>query len=203
MPTDLDPDPIRPHAFDGDIREYDKRLPNWWLATFYGAIAFAIFYWVAYHVLPFGKDPGLALKAEMDENTQTASLKAGQIDDALLWKMSQQSSAVAAGQATYATNCVACHMPDLTGSIGPNLKDMEWIHGGQPMDLMQTVTTGVLAKGMPTWGPVLGQQKITEVVAFILSFHQQGEPIKIVAGWVPHAPGAPAVPAPAAATEPR
>ena len=36
---------------------------------------------------------------------------------------------------------------------------------------------GVLAKGMPTWGPVLGAKKVSEVTAYILSKHQEGEPI--------------------------
>jgi hypothetical protein len=32
---------------------------------------------------------------------------------------------------------------------------------------------------MPTWGPVLGAKKITEAVAYLLSKHQEGEPIII------------------------
>ena len=37
----------------------------------------------------------------------------------------------------------------------------------------------VLAKGMPTWGPVLGPKKISEVTAYVLSKHKEGEPIVI------------------------
>jgi cytochrome c oxidase cbb3-type subunit 3 len=32
---------------------------------------------------------------------------------------------------------------------------------------------------MPTWGPVLGQKKIVEVVAYVLSYHQEGEPMHL------------------------
>jgi cytochrome c oxidase cbb3-type subunit III len=32
---------------------------------------------------------------------------------------------------------------------------------------------------MPAWGPVLGQKRITEAVAYVLSYHQEGEPMSI------------------------
>jgi len=35
-------------------------------------------------------------------------------------------------------------------------------------------------RGMPPWGPVLGTRKISEVVAYVLSHHEPGEPIEIV-----------------------
>jgi cytochrome c oxidase cbb3-type subunit 3 len=91
--------------------------------------------------------------------------------------MSKDSTAVQAGALTFQTTCASCHMPDLSGKIGPNLKDNLWIHGGKPVEIVHTITTGVAAKGMPTWGPVLGPTKINEVAAFILSYHSPSDPV--------------------------
>ena len=50
---------------------------------------------------------------------------------------------------------------------------------------MLTLTKGVLAKGMPTWGPVLGAKKIGEVTAYILSKHKEGEPVVVAPAAAP------------------
>jgi cytochrome c oxidase cbb3-type subunit 3 len=102
--------------------------------------------------------------------------------------MSLDPQVVLAGQTTFATTCAACHKPDLTGMIGPNLVDYQWIHGGKPMETMRVITDGVAAKGMPAWGSMLGKQKVTEVVAFIFSHHQPGEEVIPVPGWTPPPP---------------
>ena len=39
---------LREHEYDG-IQEYDQKLPNWWLFTFYGAIAWFIGHWAVYY----------------------------------------------------------------------------------------------------------------------------------------------------------
>jgi hypothetical protein len=51
---------------------------------------------------------------------------------------------------------------------------------------------------MPTWGPVLGARRISEVVAYVLSYHHEGEPIGVAPSTSPAvaAPGAPATAAP-------
>jgi cytochrome c oxidase cbb3-type subunit 3 len=185
--------PLRPHSYDG-IQEYDQRLPRWWLLTLYGAMVFAVLYWGYYQAYGWGMSPSEKLTAEMTANAERAERDSGVINDDVLWKMSHELPVLAAGKTTFETTCAACHKPDMTGLIGPNLLDDQWIHGGKPMDLVKTITEGVLAKGMPTWGPLLGKQKITEVVAYIMAHHHPGEEIVIVPGWTP--PGA-AVPAPA------
>jgi cytochrome c oxidase cbb3-type subunit 3 len=104
--------------------------------------------------------------------------------------MSKDPKMVQAGSLTFQTTCASCHMPDLSGKIGPNLKDNIWIHGGKPTEIVHTITTGVAAKGMPTWGPVLGKAKITEAASFVLSFHNPTDPV------IPADPNNPNAPAP-------
>jgi len=186
---------LRPHSFDG-IQEYDKRLPNWWLFTLYGTIVFGLAYWAYYQTYRIGIPQERALAMEMKANAARAARSSSEPSDEILWKMSHDPQILAAGKATFETTCAACHKPDLTGLIGPNLIDHEWIHGGHPMDVVKTITEGSLAKGMPAWGPVLGRQKITEAAAYIFSHHSPGEEIIPVAGWTP--PSGIAVPPPPA-----
>ena len=180
-------DNLRPHSFDG-IQEYDKRLPNWWLNTLYGAIAFSIVYWFVCQIARVVPSDGEQVNAEM---AKIAAVKlASSIDvtnDTLFWDMSGNAVFVDAGKQTFNANCIACHLPSLRGkgenpaAVGPDLTDRVWIHGGTPKEIFNTVNTGVAAKGMPPWGPILGQKKITEVVAYVLSHHKRGEPITIEA----------------------
>lgn len=174
-------DPIRPHVFDG-IAEYDKRLPNWWLYTLYATIAFWIGYWGYYEWFRTGPTNEQEVAAELAK-IEAAKLSVAKVDDASLWKMSRNPAFVDAGKAIYEANCAACHLVSLKGkgesvaAIGPDLTDTTWIHGGKPTEVLDLIAKGVLAKGMPGWGPVLGNKKITEVAAYILGKHQEGEPI--------------------------
>ena len=174
-------DPIRPHVFDG-IAEYDKKMPNWWLYTLYVSIMFAIGYWGYYEWLDAGPTPEQEVVAAM-ARIETAKLAVAKVDDESLWKMSLNGAFVAAGKATYDASCAACHLSSLRGkgesaaAIGPDLTDTIWLHGGKPAEIQDLITKGVLAKGMPAWGPVLGPKKITEVTAYILSKHKEGEPV--------------------------
>lgn len=180
-PTPPD-EPLRPHAYDG-IQEYDKRLPNWWLYTLYLAIVFWIGYWGYYEWFRVGPTGSRAVELALAKIDADKLASANVLDDPTLWQMSRSAAIVESGRSTFNSNCVACHLQSLRGkgenptAIGPDLTDQVWIHGGRPTEVLTTVTNGVLVKGMPTWGPVLGQKKISEVVAYILSKHQEGEPV--------------------------
>jgi len=176
---------LRDHVYDG-IQEFDQRLPNWWLYTLYGAIAFSIVYWFVHMVAGVVPADGKQIDNEM---ARIAAVKmANSIDvtnDDVFWEMSRNPVFVDAGKQTYASLCAACHLASLKGkgenpaAVGPDLTDTAWIHGGTPKEIYHTVSAGVLAKGMPSWEPVLGQKKTAEVVAFLLSHHQKGEPVTV------------------------
>lgn len=179
---------LRPHVYDG-IQEFDQRLPNWWLYTLYGAIAFSIVFWFAHMIARVIPSDGAQVDAEMARIA--AAKMATSIDvnnDDVFWEMSRNPVFTDAGKQTFQSLCVACHLGSLKGkgenpaAVGPNLVDTAWIHGGTPKEIYRTVSVGVLAKGMPAWEPVLGQKKTAEVVAYVLSHHQKGEPIAVAPG---------------------
>jgi cytochrome c oxidase cbb3-type subunit 3 len=169
-PPEPGEDPVRPHVFDG-IQEYDKRLPNWWLLTFYGAIIFAVVYWMSdQHFSSSTAASRLGDQLAVIDAAKLSSSSA-QLDDAALWKMSRNPVVVKQGEDIFMTTCASCHGKNLEGGIGTKLSDEEWIHGGDPLALVGVVMNGVQAKGMPTWGPVLGAKKTSAVVAYVLSKH--------------------------------
>jgi cytochrome c oxidase cbb3-type subunit III len=84
------------------------------------------------------------------------------------------------GEAIYKANCTGCHGEDMKGKIGPNLLDSTWIHGGKPEEIVHTITAGVPAKGMITWGPILGPEKISQVAAYVI--HRNHEALGIPEG---------------------
>ena len=83
--------------------------------------------------------------------------------------MAANSSFVSAGKESYTSNCVACHGNDLKGGIGFNLVDEEWIHGSNPSEIYVSISQGFPEKGMLPWENILGQKRIAEVVAYVLS----------------------------------
>lgn len=176
------------HVYDG-IEEADNQLPRWWLFTFYGAVVFAVFYWFAYHELGTLKSPPEVYAAEMERRAAAG----GTVTNESLEAMAQSASDVTAGAALFTQYCVSCHGANAEGAtIGPNLTDGFWIHGGSGMDIHTTITNGINGKGMPPWGPVLGAGKVRQLAAYVISVRgtnhaggkeAQGDP------WPPAADG--------------
>jgi len=77
---------------------------------------------------------------------------------------------------------VSCHGPNAEGGIGPNLTDAFWIHGPSEDSIRATITNGVSAKGMLSWGPILGERKIKMLAAYVMSLWQNPQPGKKAEG---------------------
>lgn len=169
---DEEEDKLRDHVYDG-IQEFDKRLPNWWLITLYGAILFAFCYWFYNHWIGVRDNSIRNLETELARiKAEKAANSVDTLTNEQLWEMASDKNMVSAGNVTYVSTCASCHGPALEGKIGPSLVDNTWIHGGEPKNVVHTVVNGVLAKGMPAWGPVLGNKRVLEVVSFVMSHHK-------------------------------
>ena len=169
---------IMPHSYDG-IQEYDQSLPNWWLFTLFGSMAFAFLYWMACFVTETAADDRVTLNAELDalEARQLAAVK--NLDDATLWKMSRNTQTVAEGQAVYNSLCFTCHAPNLAGikGLGFRLNDDLWVHGNTPTAIFNNISEGITFEGKPTGmaaQKVLGTGRIAAVTAFLLSAQKEG-----------------------------
>lgn len=156
------------HEYDG-IREFDNPLPAWWLWTFVLAFIFGVIYWIGTQSMSYQRsgEQYLSHKAEMAAYQQAMAAKS--VNEEELVAIAQDPAAVAAGREVYMTNCKSCHLEHGEGQIGANLTDAYWIHGSSPKEIWSTITFGVPEKGMPTWGPVLGDKKVRELYAFIAS----------------------------------
>ncbi len=159
---------LREHSFDG-IQEFDQRLPNWWLYTLYGAIVFALFYWFLFLVDNGPKTDAHRLAGQLDVLDAKKFAAISSLDDKTLWAMSRNHSFVEQGEKTYQSICYTCHGVSLQGGIGFRLADNLWVHANTPLGIFGVINQGVPGTGMQSWANQLGPQKISQVVAFLMS----------------------------------
>lgn len=72
-------------------------------------------------------------------------------------------------------NCSGCHGDHAGGGMGPSLRDEDWIYGGQPADIYDSIAHG-RAHGMPAWETLLPPQNIWQIVSYIKSLRTSKEP---------------------------
>ncbi len=176
-------DTIMEHTYDG-IEEFDNRLPNWWLWLMWGSMVFALLYWLVFHTLELRPMPREDFAAEMQvaADVQLARMMEAGIDDNTFVALSENPEKVAAGRVVFVAYCVACHLDDARGLVGPNLTDNAWVHGCSPMDMHKVVTDGIPAKGMPAWLNQLGPTRVMNVVAYIHTLRDTNIPGKAPEG---------------------
>jgi cytochrome c oxidase cbb3-type subunit 3 len=163
-------DTVMEHEYDG-IQEFDNRLPNWWLWIMYSSMVFALLYWIVFHTLEIRDLPREDFAAVMAEAQalQLARAEAAGIDNAFFVMMAETPDKVAQGREIFVKHCVACHLDQGQGSVGPNLTDGVWVHGCEPMAMYKTLNEGVAAKGMPAWQNQLGPTRVMATVAYLLT----------------------------------
>ncbi len=184
------------HEFDG-IEELNNPLPKWWTYMFFATFIWSVYYLAAYPGLGnwegLGKwtssNQGITSLAESKEATEQALANGEnvQLDQEFIAAderfgpifesfakqdietLVKDEKALEIGQRLFSQNCAQCHGSDARGGQGfPNLTDNDWLYGGSPDKIKETLLYGRVA-AMPPWGDALGEQGIKEMTAHVLS----------------------------------
>ncbi|MEN5118961.1 cytochrome-c oxidase, cbb3-type subunit III [Luteimonas sp. TWI662] len=174
-PGDPKPDDTS-HVWDGDITEYNKPLPKWWINLFYLTVVFAIGYLIWYPGLGnFAGTSGWTSAREHDADKARRDAQLEETFGAFAGKPLEQLAgdprAMDLGRSIFVNTCAACHGSTAQGAPGyPNLTDNVWNWGGEPERILETVLDG--RQGiMPPLGSVLagigGDVAVTQTVAYV------------------------------------
>ncbi len=174
VPVEKEKDIELDHNYDG-IKELDNHLPPWWTWLFIGCIVWGAIYLVIYHIsdtLPLQLDEYEQELTLADE--QARKLKAAQPQEAIdenTLAFTNDKAIIEKGKSVFVSyNCASCHKADGGGNtIGPNLTDDYWIHGGSIKSIFLTIKNGVVEKGMPAWGKSMSPQDVKAATFFVMS----------------------------------
>lgn len=231
---DLEEDGTTGHTYDEVIQEYDKPLPKWWLAIFFGSIIWAIGYWIFFPALFPHSFNGIAtvevggktvpwsskneLYSDLERNNKTftdnfqnnflpnptanqklatlASLQSQrhqtentpedlktEVDNQIkslapyVKELSGNTKALMAGERLFLQNCALCHGSNAKGAPGyPNLTDNDWLHGGEPENILMTLHYGrhvnldpTMPLPMPAQRDDIGEEGVRAAAEYVLS----------------------------------
>ena len=163
------------HTWDGDLREMNNPLPRWWVYMFVITIIFAAVYLAMYPGLgnykgSLGWTSAGQHKSEVDKgNAETAPLYA-KFAAMPPEDVSKDAQAMAIGERLFMNNCAQCHASDARGNKGfPNLTDNDWLHGGTPEKIKETITQGRIGN-MPPMGAAVGtSEDVQNLAQYVLS----------------------------------
>lgn len=182
VPVDQEKNIELDHSYDG-IKELDNHLPPWWKWLFYGTIGWAVVYLIVFHIsygLPLSQEEYQNEIAQAEEQARIRKANqppAEQIDESKL-EFTSDATVIEKGKNIFANNpCGSCHRTDGGGNtIGPNLTDEYWLHGGDAKSIFHTIKDGVVEKGMPAWGKALSPADVRDVTFYILSLQGSNPP---------------------------
>lgn len=164
------------HVWDETLEEFSNPLPSWWRWLFYMTVVFSLFYLAMYPGLgSFEGQYKWSSAGQYENEMKKADIQYGPIFQKFL---KQDIRAVAAspearemGQHLFVTYCAQCHGSDAKGTKGfPNLTDNDWLFGGTPEQIKETIMQGRSAM-MPAKGvkPDLTTDEIKDLANYVRS----------------------------------
>jgi len=169
------PDNTTGHVWDEDLREMNNPMPRWWMGLFVITIVFGLGYLVAYPGLgSYAGELGWSTGGEYTKDSQAAEAALAPVYAKYAAMPTDQlagdGSAMAIGERLFLNNCAQCHGSDARGSKGfPNLTDADWLHGGAPDKIVETITKGRIGEMPPLAAAVGSPDDVKNLAQYVLS----------------------------------
>ena len=163
------------HIWDGDLREMNNPLPRWWVWLFVITIVFSLAYLAMYPGLgsyagKLGWTSTGQHSAEMDKGEREVAPLYAKFTAMKAQDVARDPQAMAIGERLFMNNCAQCHGSDARGSKGfPNLTDGDWLHGGTPEKILETLTKGRIGNMPPMAAAVGTPDDVKNVAHYELS----------------------------------
>ena len=167
------------HYWDGDITEYNKPMPRWWIVLFYLTIVFSLGYLLYYPGLGAWRGTsGWSSQREHDaqrrENEARVAAAFAPYAEKAVEELARDPAVRKLGQSLFANHCAACHGADARGARGfPDLTDAAWHWGGAPEDILTTIRDGRQGLMPPLAAAFANDAEIDETVAYVRSLSGQ------------------------------
>lgn len=179
------------HEWNG-IRELDTPVPRGVLMFLIVTHVFAVLWWFLMPTWPLWSTYtkgmlGVDQREIVEEQlVQASTARAGWVEeienssyDAILANEQLMETVMETGDRLFGDNCAACHGTDAQGGANyPDLTDEDWIWGGGPEAIAQTIRVGINTLNpesriaqMPAFGrdQMLERQQVRDVSLYVLS----------------------------------
>jgi cytochrome c oxidase cbb3-type subunit III len=163
------------HVWDVDLKELNNPLPRWWAVLFVVTVVFALAYLALYPGLgslagALGWSSAGQWQAEQDRAKATMAPLYASFAAATPEQLMTNPQAMAIGERLFLNNCAQCHGSDAKGSKGfPNLTDDDWLYGGTPEKIAETITNGRQGVMPPIAAAVGTAEDVRNVANYVLS----------------------------------
>jgi cytochrome c oxidase cbb3-type subunit III len=170
------PGEVTGHVWDETLEEFSNPLPNWWRWMFYITVIFSIVYLALYPGLgSFGGQFGWTMRGQYDAEMKAAEAQYGPKFNQFLKQdvmtVAANPEAKEMGARLFQTYCSQCHGGDAGGQPSfPNLKDGDWLWGGTPEKIKETLAVGRMGIMTPKGTkPDMDAEQVKDVVHYVRS----------------------------------
>ena len=169
------PDNTTGHVWDGNLREMNNPLPKWWVYLFIVTIVFGLAYGALYPMVGTAKGQ-LGWSSAGQHADEVKKLQAAiapvyaEFAKQDVAALAANPKAMAIGERLFMNYCAQCHGSDARGSKSfPNLTDNDWLWGGTPEAIKETIANGRNGVMPPMAAAVGTPEDVANLAQYVLS----------------------------------